>query len=179
LSEQIKAVLQLNSAEEQATQEALDRFVAGFNDAQARTLREVSPKAQEFNDPKDTRVFEISALGDQLGELRRELFAQIESTLGTERFQLFRKALHEWMPVNDEDAGMNTGMGVFNFDHHIVFYKPQPGTQQLEWQIRKTNGEMMSFAVAADDVPQVLRLHVQDWIAIAHSPTPAQSAMIK
>ena len=181
LSKQIKEVLQMSGAEEQAAQEALNRFVAGFNDAQARTLREVSPKGRELegHDPKDTRVLEISALGDQLGELRRDLFAQLESTLGAQRFQLFRKALREWMPLDDEYAGMNSGMAVFNFDHHVVFYKPEPGSQQLQWQIRKSNGEMMSFAVAADDVPPVMRPHVQDWIAIAQSQAPAESVLPK
>jgi len=77
------------------------------------------------------------------------------------------------MPLDDEYAGMNSGMAVFNFDHRVVFYKPTPGRQWLDWQIRKTNGELMAFAVNSDDVPPALSPHVQDWIAIAQSQPPA------
>jgi hypothetical protein len=175
LSEQIKEVLQMSGPEVRAVQESLDRFVTGFNNAQAATLREAEPTAPELqgHEPKDTRVFQIQALGDQLPVLRQELFRELETTLGEQRFGLFRKALRDWMPVEDAYQGMNNGMAVFDFDHRVVFYKPNPGQDWMDWQIRKLNGEMMSFSVQIDDVPQALRPHVQDWIAIAKGqPTP-------
>jgi hypothetical protein len=182
LSEPIKEVLQMSAAEVQATQESLDRFVAGFNAAQAATLRRVEPTPQDLqgHEPQDTRVFEIQALGDHLGALRQELFRELETTLGAQRLGLFRNALRDWMPIEDESpAGMNSGMAVFNFDHRVVFYKPTPGREWLDWQIRKANGEMMSFDVQLDDVPQALRPHVQDWITIARSEAPLQPAAPK
>ena len=181
LREQIKEVLQMNGTEAQVVQGALDRFVAGFNAVQATTLRQVQPTAKELEGhvPEETRVFEIQALGEQLGPLRQDLFRDLESTLGEQRFELFRKALKDWMPLDDEYAGMNSGMGVFNFDHRVVFYKPTPGRQWLDWQIRKPNGEMMGFTVAADDVPPALHAQVQDWITLAQTEAASNENLPK
>jgi hypothetical protein len=67
LRDQIKELLQMTPVEQQTVQDALDRFVAGFNVAQAATLRPVPPTATELQEhpPQDTRVFEIAALGGQ------------------------------------------------------------------------------------------------------------------
>lgn len=171
LNEQIKEALQMTEAEAQQTQGALDRFVASFNAVQAAMLRPVEPKREELagHEAADTRVFEVPALGDRLAGMRDDLLQELEATLGSQRFQMFRKALRDWMPVDDKDTGMNSSMAVFNFDHRVIFYKPAPGNQWLDWQIRKANGEMMRFGVELDDVPAAFRPHVQDWITLGQS----------
>jgi hypothetical protein len=83
------------------------------------------------------------------------------------------------MPLEDGYQSMNSGMAVFNFDHRVVFYKPTPGREWLDWQIRKLNGEMMSFTVERDDVPPALRPRVQDWLSIAQSQPPSNESMRK
>lgn len=177
LTEQIKAALQLNEAEQRAVQAALDRFVADFNAEQGRTLSQVAARPEDLagRSVEETRVFQVSALGEELPRLRSELFAALEATLGPERFPVFRKALRDWMPVADENSGMNSGMAVLNFDHRVIFYRPTPGREWLDWQIRKPNGEMMAFTVQRDDIPPAFQPYLKDWIAIANSPDPTES----
>jgi RNA polymerase sigma factor (sigma-70 family) len=171
LNEQIKEVLRMSEGEQEAVQGALNRFVTTFNTAQSLTMQQVPAENGELqgHTPEETRVFKISALGEQLDELRCQLFLDAETALGAERFQLFKKALQDWMPLDNEYRGMNSGMAVFNFDHRVAFYKPQPGTSWLEWQIRKLNGEMMRYSVEADDIPPVFTPHMQDWTTLAKS----------
>ncbi|MDB6017251.1 MAG: hypothetical protein JWR19_1740 [Pedosphaera sp.] len=171
LSEQIKEVLQLTDAETQRVQEALDRFKAEYNAAQAVKIKRVEPSEQDLRGgkPEETRVFEVPAIGDKMGEMRQALFGELEATLGTERFQGFRSALEDWMPVDDEERGINSGMGVFNFDHRMIFRQPQPGSQTIKASLSRPNGQWMSEPTKLEDIPEIFRAQLQDWITIAQT----------
>jgi RNA polymerase sigma factor (sigma-70 family) len=93
LSEQIKEVLRMNGAEQEEVQRVLDRFVTDFNAAQSSTMQQVPAENGDLQGhaPEETRVFKVSALGEQLDDLRRQLFLDVETALGAERFQLFKR----------------------------------------------------------------------------------------
>jgi len=178
LSEQIKEVLQLTDSEAQQAQAAIDRFLADYHAAQARGMRRVEPREDELNGhkPEETRVFEVPDVSEQLREFRQTMFGELESALGAERFQLFRKALQLWMPVDDDYHGMNSGFAVHNFGYRFRFYQPNPGDRWLSWGlITESNQGAMSASIALDDIPEMYRVHLQDWIARSLSQPPLES----
>jgi RNA polymerase sigma factor (sigma-70 family) len=169
LSEQIKEVLQLTDSEAQQAQSAIDRFLADYHAAQARGMRRVEPREDELDGHKseETRVFEVPDVSEQLKEFRQSMFGELEAALGSERFELFRKALQLWMPVDDDHRGMNSGFAVHNFGYRFRFYQPNPGDRWLSWGLIRTapNQGAMSASIALDDIPAMFRAHLQDWIA--------------
>ncbi|MGZ4987340.1 MAG: hypothetical protein ACXWBP_04795, partial [Limisphaerales bacterium] len=172
LTEQIKEVLQLTDAEAESTQASMDRFLAAYHAEQATKMRRVEPKGidlQNGRDAEQTRVFEMTAIGDRLGELRTTLFDDLVKTLGPDRSQQFKAALAEWMPTDDENRGLNSGMAVFNFDRRVRFYQPQPGNEWLNWSVGKSNGEGYFTQIQLDDIPEMFRPDLQDWITLARS----------
>jgi RNA polymerase sigma factor (sigma-70 family) len=176
LTDQIQEALQMTRAEQQAVEAALGQFLTEVNAAQAQTLRVIPPTPPDLDGrkPDEVRVFEVSTPTDRFAELRRELFSRLEETLGGERFTLFRDALKNWMPVDDEFGGLNSSLAVMNFDHRVHFLKPNPGDGRLGWQIHKEGG-MISFTVEIEDIPPVFRPHLQDWIELARSQPAANN----
>lgn len=71
--------------------------------------------------------------------------------------------------MDDENHGLNSAMAVFNFDRRVRFYQPQPGNQFLEWSVGKSNGEGYQTSIQVDDIPEMFRPDLQDWINIARS----------
>ena len=172
LSEQIKEVLQLSDFEAQQAQSAIDRFLSDYHTAEAQKMRRVEPTEQDLHGHKagETRVFEVPNVNEQLSELRSALFAELGTTLGSDRFQLFRKALQGWMPIDDDYQGMNTGMAVHNFGYRLRFYQPKPGDPWLSWSLNHADDlGNMAASMALDDIPDHFRPQLQDWIALARS----------
>jgi len=171
LTEQIKEVLQLTDAETEGVQDSIDRFLAAYHAEQATKMRRVDPNDSDMSghNAAQTRVFEMTALGDQFGELRTTLFGELENTLGPERSQQFKAALSEWMPTDDENHGLNSGLAVFNFDRRVRFYQPRPGNEWLDWSVGKSNGEGYWTQIQLDDIPEMFHPDLQDWITLARS----------
>jgi RNA polymerase sigma factor (sigma-70 family) len=173
LSEQIKEALQLTDSETQNTQAAIDRFLVGYHAAQAQKMRVVQPTDRDLmqHTREETRVFEVPHIGERLGELRQTLFGELESTMDLERSQRLRSALGDWMPLDDQSHGLNTGMAVLNFDHRVRFYQPKPGDPGLFWGITGEKGQM-SATMALEEIPGIFRDYLQDWITLAQSQPP-------
>ena len=82
----------MTDSEAQQTQSAIDRFLSDYHAAQAQEMRRVEPTEMDLDGhtPEETRVFEVPVVREQLGELRQNLFGELEATLGSERFQRSR-----------------------------------------------------------------------------------------
>ena len=169
LSEQVKEVLQLTDSEAQQVQSAIDRFLSDYHTAQAQKLRRVEPTDKDLSGhkPEETRVFEIPDVSEPLGGFRQTLFGELEAALGSERLELFRKALQNWMPIDENHSGMSTAMAVHNFGYRMRFYQPNPGDRSWSWSLSCTepNQGALSASIALDDIPEMYRAHLQDWIA--------------
>lgn len=174
LSEQIKEALQITDAEAERLQAAINRFIAGVHDAQAAGVQSVSPTAQDLNGrtEEETRVIEFPDVTAQLKPLREQLFTELSATLGAERFELFREDLREWMPLDDREYGLNSGLAVIPFAHRERFNPATPGFPWLGWQMSKPNGEGMGGSYDIADIPAFLRPRLQDWIDRAQSQPP-------
>jgi hypothetical protein len=174
LREQIKEALQLSGPETQATQAAMDRFLAGYQALQAARVRPVTPNVRELNGrpPEETRAFEYPDLSAEIRPLRQTLFTELQTALGTERYQVFRQNLRNWMPLDDGEHGMNTGMAVIPFAHRVCFHPSPPGVPWLGWGLNKPNGESMSATMEIENIPGHLRPQLQDWINQAQSQPP-------
>jgi len=173
LSEQVKEVLQLTDSEAQQAQSAIDRFLADYHAAQAQGIRRVEPTDSDLSGhkPEETRVFEIPDVSEQLGGFRQTLFGELEAALGSGRLELFRKALQNWMPIDENYDGMSTAMAVHNFGYRMRFYQPKPGDRWWSWNLSTTEPKRgaMSASIALEDIPEMYRAHLQDWIALALS----------
>jgi len=166
LTEAMKEALQLTESEAQAVQSEINRFLTDYYSAQGRAIKEVEPNEQDLLGAarEELRVFEVAGLGEKLPVMRENLFAALEASLGTDRFQLFRKGLRDWMPVDDAPQGLNTQRAVFDFDHRVRFYQPKPGEISIGWGIGTSNGEMMRSMIQIDEIPEIYRPRLQDWI---------------
>jgi RNA polymerase sigma factor (sigma-70 family) len=177
LSDQIKEVLQFTSAEESQVQQALDEFVASYTAAQSQKMRALQPTAADLQGkkPDEVRVFELEPIGEQLPVLRKKLFDTTAAVLGAERFPAFKKSLQEWMPVDDEDHGLNSAVGIFNFGSRQSFSRPAPGQSWIDWSFTTTTGfpGSMHLSVPLDEIPGPCRPYLEDWIALARSKPPA------
>ncbi len=176
LSDQIREVLQLSDVEAEQVQGAVDRFLAAYSAAQGQELRQVEPTADDLqgHKPEETRVFELSALGESFGELRRKFFDELQPLLGAERFALFRKAIDNWMPVDDDYHGLNSSRVVFNGNRRERFYQPAPDSPWVSWSFSSRDPQgTMTLPIAPDDVPEYYRPYLQDWIALAKSKAGA------
>lgn len=176
LSEQIKEILQLAESESARVQEAIYRFLATYHEARASKMKPVPATERELQGhPADeVRVFEVGEVRAELRGAREAFFAELEAALGSpDRYQLFHRALRNWMPLEDQDYyGINSGMAVFSFAHRERFYRPSPGTGWIPWGINAyNNGISASMAVA--DIPDIYQKHLADWMAIARSQPSA------
>ncbi|PYM11316.1 MAG: hypothetical protein DME18_14310 [Verrucomicrobia bacterium] len=175
LSEQIKEVLQMTDDEAWQTQWAIDRFLSNYQAAQAQGMRRVEPGEEDLqgHEPEETRVFEVPSVREQLREFRQTLFSELEAGIGAERFQLWRSALHGWMPVDDEREGSNSGAAVHSFGYRMRFYQPKTGDPSLSWSLTSLDKRSgMGGPISLDEIPDMFRAHLQDWIALAQSQPP-------
>lgn len=175
LSGEIKDVLQLTDSEAQEAQSAIDRFLSNYHAAQEKGMRRVEPTEIELkgHKPEEIRVFEVPGVKEQLREFRQALFGELEAALGAERFQLWQRALHGWMPVDDEREGSNAGAAVHSFGYRMRFGQPKPGDPMVSWSLRSIEDRRsMSGAISLDEISDLFRAHLQDWIALAQSQPP-------
>jgi RNA polymerase sigma factor (sigma-70 family) len=170
LTDEIKEILQLSETESAQVQFAMSQFLADYITVQSARMRVVPPTAEDLNGhpPEEVLVFELSALGPQLGELRQQLFSALQTSLGDERFPLFRKSLAGWMPLDDEFHGMNTGQTIFNLDRRECFYRPEPGSPNIRRNFSSKQGTMY-LHLQIDDISELYRPHLAEWIARARS----------
>ena len=75
------------------------------------------------------------------------------------------------MPIDDDYGGMNTGMAVHNFGYRLRFYQPKPGDRSLSWGLSRSEPRpgSMGGPIALEDIPEMFRAPLQDWIALAQS----------
>ena len=182
LSGEIKEVLQLTDSEAQEAQSAIDRFLSNYHAAQAQGMRRVEPAEEDLDghEPEETRVFEVPGVKEQLREFRQSLFDELEAALGAERFQLWRSALHGWMPVDDEREGSNSGAAVHSFGYRMRFYQPKPGDPSLSWSLTSLDKRRgMEGPISLDAIPDMFRAQLQDWIALAQSQPPKNASTQK
>ena len=182
LSGEIKEVLQLTDFEAQEAQSAIDRFLSNYHAAQAQGMRRVEPWEEDLqgHEPEETRVFEVPSVREQLREFRQTLFSELEAGIGAERFQLWRSALHGWMPVDDEREGSNSGAAVHSFGYRMRFYQPKPGDPSLSWSLTSLDKQRgMGGPISLDEIPDIFRAHLQDWIALAQSQPPKNASTQK
>jgi hypothetical protein len=175
LSEQAIEALQLSSTEAADVQSAIDLFLSKYAAAQGQNMRVVEPTNAELNGhtPEETRVFEMSAIGSQMKSLREELFQSIAATLGPERFKVFQNGMYGWMPMDEEFHGLNSGMSVFNLDRRERYYRPKPGDTSISWSFSSPAGQStMYMYLDLDEISDLHRGQLQDWIALAKSKPP-------
>lgn len=175
LTDGIKEILQLTALENAQVQAALNQFVADYYAAQAKQMRVVDPHEDELNGhlPEEVRVFEFTELGPRFGELRQQLFSTLENVLGTDRFQILRHHLSDWMAVDDRNLGMSSSMEIVNMDRRETFYRPDPGTGIVRWRFSIEGMVTMNDFFRDSDIPTTLRPYLQDWIALAQSKPAA------
>ncbi len=171
LTPAIKEILQLTPAEATRIETALAGFLARYHAAETPNIRQVSPTADDLQGhaKDETRVFEITAIGEPLKQLRAELLAELNETLGPERFAIFQEGLSEWMPLDDAYHGMNSVNTVFNSDRRLRFYKPRTPHlyEDLEYSVYQKGRGLMNIRMSIDEIPPGIRPHLEDWIRLA------------
>ncbi len=168
LSEQIRAALQFTDAEAAAVQTAINRFLDAYHSAQSAALRRVEPEERDLQGrpPEEVRVFEINGLKDAVAWLRDDFFMELNAVLDPERLQLFTRSLRNWMPVDDDPHGINTGMAVFNEDLRLRFYHytgQTEGAPFLGYGLN-TKGGSLTATIPIEEIPAFLQPPLQDWI---------------
>lgn len=171
---EMKELLQMSPREAAETQNAFTRYLAGIHAAQAQGIHPVEPTEKDLmgRNPEEIRSFEIPGIEAEGKALRDELFANLNSILGPERFEIMRQALRRWMPIEDGGrGGLNTGMAVFERPHKIQFYQPQPGSGRIERCFRAEHS-LMNASLQIDEIPSFFHPYIQDWIQLAQTPPP-------
>jgi RNA polymerase sigma factor (sigma-70 family) len=172
----IRAALQLTDVEAASLQSALNRFLGAYHDAVAAVAQPVEPTSDDRDGvkPEDVRVFEVRGIQSKVAELRAAFFAELETILDAERNRLFVRSLENWMPTNDEDRGVNSGMAVFAMDHRVRFRPiaeeglPEP---TLFWGVAVPGKFSFNITIAVRDIPPPFRPHLQDWLEQASRST--------
>ena len=124
------------------------------------------------NDPatgteKEQRVFKFEDVRDEYKPLREDYFRSAEELLGTERFEVFRKGLTDWLPLDPESKDSRSSDSLAAVAHTIICKPPDPEQGwRLRWQIQFENGSM-SLWREPEEVPQMIAPYVQDWLALA------------
>jgi RNA polymerase sigma factor (sigma-70 family) len=144
ISGTMRELLQMTGAEARQTQDALDRFLAGYTAAEAQSLRAAPPKDDELQGrPSDqVRVFDVSGMGGQYAQSSQALFDDLQSALGSDRAALFKAGLHNWMRFEDGQQFTTSSQVAFDGDYRIRFYQPLPRVSGRTWPTphRKANG---------------------------------------
>lgn len=170
LSPTIIEALQMTGSESGAVQRAMGRFLDGVHAAQARSMRPVSPTAQELegHSQTDVRVFEINGVGDAVPSLRRELLSDLDGTLGSERAGLFKRSLESWIPMEEDGGnGMNSGWAFFAGDHRLKFINETgeaDGSLWLRREVRTATGSTLGSQIKFEEIPEFLQPQLQDWL---------------
>lgn len=172
LTPQMTEALQLTPDEASGIQAALDRFVAGVHAEEASVVRRVEPTDQDLDGhrPDEVRVFEFPDLKREVAALRTELLLDLNQLLDGPRAEMLIQGLKDWMPLDEEDHGVNSFMAVFNRAHRVRYYNVSrfnEGELSFDWGYAAANSSM-STTIAAREIPEYLRPALQDWIDDAH-----------
>ncbi|HWH69721.1 MAG TPA: sigma-70 family RNA polymerase sigma factor [Candidatus Sulfotelmatobacter sp.] len=180
LSEPMKELLQLTEAETQQIQAAVNRFLADYQTTEVPFVKLVPPTEDELQGykPEETRVFAIGACKEPMERLRQNLFSELEATLGSERFEIFKQALEGWLPIPNAPTRLSNQMAVLDFERRERFYQPKPGEGWIQWSMTSQAEGNMSSSLEAADVPDLFQPYLQDWISLAQSK-PARQAKAK
>jgi hypothetical protein len=118
----------------------------------------------------------------KLGELRSSLFDELNHTLGSERFALFQKGMGDWMPLDDEFHGLNTGQAILNVDYRMRFYEPEAGGGSMAWSVQAENHGSYFITTEVEGMlewlPDHYRREVADWIELARMDVEAESLRV-
>ena len=177
LTDQVKAALQFTPDEADKTQAALNQFLSQYYTEQARNMKSAAPNANDLNghQKEETRVFDIKSISGYASELRKTLYGEFDSALGSERGQLIRQYLSDEIPPDDQFTGVNSATIVYNKDVRIFFYQPKPGDRQIMWGMQVKDCGTMQTGMEIDEIPDLYRSALNDWITIAKSnPVPVQ-----
>lgn len=163
LTPQIQDILQLTLTEGGQLQAIVDRFVAGYQQAQAAVTHRVEPTPEDLSGHRveDTRVFAVESTAQAVDELRQRFFSELSTLLGVDRFAIFQRGLEYWMPRDEEPAGLNSGLAVIPLAHRMRFYRPTDAN--FWWGISQGVGTM-NLTMDPAEVPDFLREDLRDWI---------------
>lgn len=177
ISAEIKTALQLTDAENAAVQALIDRFLSDYRTAELTAVHPTTPKPDELRGgkPEETRVFEVDDLTATIGRLRETLFTGVRRVLGADRYEIFRDGLSSWMPVDDEERGLNSNLQVFGPAHRVIVNPVFDDGKRLGWTISYPTRGSMYLSMDPEDVPDAYRAALQDWIAAAQK-VAAESA---
>lgn len=175
LSPEIKEALQLTPDEADQAQAAVTKFLSAYMNARMQSMRCVEPTEKDLKgrNPEDVRVLELPEI--PFKEMREALFADLEALLGPERKELFRQAAGHWMPI-DDTGGMSSGWAVLSFSYRMRLRRPPEASGMIPWTIEAASSYSgsMSSAFPPDQVPELYRPHIQDWIALAQANEQAR-----
>jgi len=77
------------------------------------------------------------------------------------------------MPPELDYDGSSSGWAVHNFGYRLRIYQPAPGDRSIMWDLVSADRRKRSgTSVPLDDIPDMFRAHLQDWIAVAQSQPP-------
>jgi RNA polymerase sigma factor (sigma-70 family) len=162
-------LLQLDEFETAQLQNITDSFLASFQTVQARTMTFEQRSAEDpaKNSASKERVFRFSDVREDYKPLRDEYFTSAEELLGEERFEIFRKGLTDWLPLDPESKGSRSSDSLAAVAHSIICKAPDPEQDwRLRWQIQFENGSMYLWR-EPEEVPAMIAPYLQDWIALA------------
>ncbi|MBX3731065.1 MAG: RNA polymerase sigma factor [Verrucomicrobiae bacterium] len=181
LTDPIQELLQMTPEEAVAIQAALDAFSTAVEVTQAGAVRQVEPLDFELEgqDPAAVRVFEIRGVGEALVNLRTALLSEVDATLGQERSEIFRRALGDWIPMDDDNAGVSSGWAYHLGDHRIRFLERTGNGESgpiLFWGVRTESGAAFTAPIQTSQIPGFLRPHLQDWLDALAADVAAEAA---
>ncbi|MDX1953153.1 MAG: sigma-70 family RNA polymerase sigma factor [Verrucomicrobiota bacterium] len=162
-------LLQLNEDETAQLQEATDSLLVSFQAVQARSMTYEAPIAGDTikNPAAEERIFKFADVREEYQKLRGEYLRAAEELLGQERFEVFRKGLADWLPLDPESRDSRSSDSLAAVAHSITCKAPDPEQGwRLWWQIQFEEGSM-SLWREPEEVPAMMAHYLQDWIMLA------------
>ncbi len=169
VSPEMKLALQLSGEERDAVQALVDRFLSDYHTAELTAVHLTTPKPEEIirGKPEETRVFEVDDLTATIAGLRETLFTGLRRVLGADRYEIFRDGLSSWMPVDDEERGLNSNLQVVSPAHRVIVNPVFADGKWLGWTISHPERGSIHVPMDPEDVPDAYRAALQDWIEAA------------
>lgn len=169
LSAEIRETLQINDAEAEQIQAVLNEFVHAIDQVQSAKMRRVEPLDSDLNGHKreETMVFEIPDCTTEHNDLRERLFASLKTTLGSERFALFRSALRQWLRIEEQSGGISSSLRALPEAHRVRYFKPTPESPHIGDGVSVENGSIFNSQVQPENIKEMFRPYLADWIALS------------
>jgi len=169
ISQPMIEVLQLNELEWAQLQHATDTFLTSFQAVQARRMSYEPPAPGDpaTSTDKEQRIFKFGDVRDEYKPLRDDYFRTAEELLGPERFEVFRKGLTDWLPLDPESKDSRSSDSLAAVAHTIICKPPDPEQDwRLRWRVQFENGSM-SLWREPEEVPPMMAPYLQDWLYLA------------